>query len=73
MKSYTNNDDCPCGITKKSQMEFSIISIYANDLYIIGSPKDIDTQSPKEGVQDEGLGKTKYFLGLQLDTFPHGF
>jgi hypothetical protein len=41
-KGYTNNDDCPCVFIKKSRTGFYIISVYVDDLNIIGSPKDID-------------------------------
>ena len=41
-KGYTNNDDCPCVFIKKSRTGFCIISVYIDDLNIIGSPKDIE-------------------------------
>ena len=41
-KGYTNNDDCPCVFIKKSRMGFCIISVYVDDLNIIGNPQDID-------------------------------
>ena len=36
-----DNDDCPCVFIQKSQTGFCIISVYVDDLNIIGSPKDI--------------------------------
>jgi hypothetical protein len=41
-KGYSNSDDCPCVFTKKSTTRFCIISIYVDDLNIIGHTKDID-------------------------------
>jgi hypothetical protein len=40
-KSYFNNDDCPCVFIRKSSTRFYIISIYIDDLNIIGSELDI--------------------------------
>jgi hypothetical protein len=31
-KGYSNNDDCPCVLIRKSSIEFYIISVYVNDL-----------------------------------------
>jgi len=41
-KGYTNNDNCPCVFIKRSQIGFCIISVYVDDLNIIGNPQDID-------------------------------
>jgi hypothetical protein len=41
-KGYTNNDDCPCVFIKKSSIEFCIISVYVDDLNIIGNEPDIN-------------------------------
>ncbi|KAJ1263512.1 hypothetical protein BS78_09G190800 [Paspalum vaginatum] len=40
-KGYTNNDDCPCVFIKKSPTGFCIISVYVDDLNIIGNSNDI--------------------------------
>ena len=37
LKGYTNNDDCACVFIKKSSTGFCIISVYVDDLNIIGS------------------------------------
>ena len=37
MKGYTNRDDCPYVFIKKSQNGFCIISVYVDDLNIIGN------------------------------------
>ena len=61
-KGYTNNDDCPCVFTKKSPMGFCIISVYVDDLNIIGNPKDIEEARNHLTTEFEmkDLGKTKY-------------
>ena len=41
-KGYINNDDCPCVFIKKSPTGFCIISVYVDDLNIIGNPHDIN-------------------------------
>jgi hypothetical protein len=35
-KGYTKNDDCPCVFIKRSKVGFCIISVYVDDLNIIG-------------------------------------
>ena len=71
-KGYTNNDDCPCVFIKKSPTRFCIISVYVDDLNIIGSPKDIKEARNhiKMEFEMKDLGKTKYCLGLQLEHRP---
>jgi hypothetical protein len=41
-KGYSNSDDCPCVFIRKSATRFCIISIYVDDLNIIGHTKYID-------------------------------
>jgi hypothetical protein len=68
-RGYTNNDDCPCVFIKKSTSGFCIISVYVDDLNIIGS--DIDINEARHHLKTEfeikDLGKTKFCLGLQLE------
>ena len=40
-RGYSNNEDCPCVFIKKSQKGFCIISVYVDDLNIIGTADDI--------------------------------
>ena len=35
-KGYVNNDDCPCVFIKRPRNEFCIISVYVDDMNIIG-------------------------------------
>ena len=55
-------------------MGFCIISVYVDDLNIIGSPKDIKEVRNHLKIEFEmkDLGKTKYCLGLQLKHHPLG-
>jgi hypothetical protein len=67
-KGYSNSDDCPCVFIRKSTTGFCIISIYVDDLNIIGHTKDIDEACNhlKTEFKMKDLGRTKFCLGLQL-------
>ena len=73
-RGYTNNDDCPCVFIKKSTDGFYIISIYVDDLSIIGTTRDIEEASAylKTEFEMKDLGKTKFCLGLHLEHLPEG-
>ena len=73
-RGYTNNDDCPCVFIKKSTDGFCIISVYVDDLNIIGTTRDIEEASAylKTEFEMKDLGKTKFCLGLQLEHLPEG-
>ena len=73
-KGFSNNDDCPCVFIKKSLSGFCIISVYVDDLNIIGSTRDIDEARNhlKTEFEMKDLGKTKFCLGFQLEHLPSG-
>jgi hypothetical protein len=73
-KGYSNNDDCPCVFIKKSSKGFCIISVYVDDLNIIGNAADISVARNHLMTEFEmkDLGKTKFCLGLQLEHLPSG-
>ena len=73
-KGFSNNDDCPCVFIKKSLSGFCIISVYVDDLNIIGSTQDIDEARNHLRTEFEmkDLGKTKFCLGFQLEHLPSG-
>ena len=73
-KGYTNNDDCPCVFIKKSQTGFCIISVYVDDLNIIGNPHDINEARNllKTEFEMKDLGQTKFCLGLQIEHLHSG-
>jgi hypothetical protein len=74
MKGYTKNDDCPCVFIKKSSNGFCIISVYVDDLNIIGNKEDINEARHHLKIEFEmkNLGHTKFCLGLQLENLPSG-
>jgi hypothetical protein len=65
-KGYSNNDDCPYVFIRKSSTEFYIISVYVDDLYIIGTELDINEARDhlKAEFKMNDLGKTKFCLDL---------
>nr|ABA98007.1 retrotransposon protein, putative, Ty1-copia subclass [Oryza sativa Japonica Group] len=74
LKGYTKNEDCPCVFIKKSPTRFCIISVYVDDLNIIGNTQDINEARHhlKTEFEMKDLGQTKFFLGLQLEHLPSG-
>ena len=73
-KGYVNNDGCPCVFIKRSQNGFCIISVYVDDLNIIGHTEDIDVACTylKTEFEMKDLGKTRFCLGLQIEHLPEG-
>jgi hypothetical protein len=67
-KCYSNSNDCPYVFIRKSTTRFCIISVYVDDLNIIGHIKDIDEARNhlKTEFEMNDLGRTKFCLGLQL-------
>jgi len=55
-------------------MGFYIISVYVDDLNIFGHKQDIDEACKhlKTEFELKDLGKTKFYLGLQLEHLPTG-
>jgi hypothetical protein len=73
-KGYMKNDDCPCVFIKRSKVGFCVISVYVDDLNIIGNKLDIDEARHHLTTKFEmnDLGKTKFCLGLLLEHLPSG-
>jgi hypothetical protein len=71
-KGYSNNDDCSCVFIRKSSIGFCIISMYVDDLNIIGTEFDINEVRDhlKTEFEMNELGKTNFCLGLQLEHLP---
>ena len=69
-RGYSNNDDCPCMFIKKSSNGFCIISVYVDNLNIIGTAKDIKEAMAylKKEFKMKDLGKTKFALGCSSST-----
>lgn len=73
-KGYTNSEDCPCIFIQRFQNGFCIISIYVDDLNIIGTKAEVQEACEflKSEFEMKDLGKTKFCLGLQLEHLPQG-
>jgi hypothetical protein len=73
-KEYLNSDDCPCVFIRKSNTGFCIISVYVDDLKIIGHTKDIDElhNHLKKEFKMKDLGRTKFYLVLQIEHLQTG-
>ena len=69
-----NNDAYPCVFINKSLNDFGIISVYVDDINIFGTRKEIKEASSclKMEFEMKDLGKTKYYLDLQIEHFPKG-
>jgi hypothetical protein len=63
-----------CVFIRKSTTGFCIISVYLDDLNIIGHTRDIDEAHNhlKTEFKMKDLGKTKFCLGLQLEHLHTG-
>jgi hypothetical protein len=73
-KGYSNSDDCPCLFIRKFSTGFYIISVYVDDLNIIGHAKYIDKEHNhlKKEFEMKDLGKIKFCLGLQIEHLHTG-
>ena len=73
-RGYVNNEDCPCVFIRKSQNGFCIISVYVDNLNIIGHIEDIEEASAylKTEFEMKDMGKTRFCLGLQIEHLPQG-
>ena len=73
-EGYANNPICPCIFIKKSKTGFAIITVYVDDLNLIGTPEELTrtTNYLKSEFEMKDLEKTKFCLGLQIEHFPTG-
>jgi len=73
-KGYSNSDDCPCVFIKRSSLGFCIISVYVDDINIIGNSESIDEARNhlKTDFEMKNLGKTKFCIGLQIEQLYSG-
>ena len=73
-KGYSNSDDCPCVFIKRSSSGFCIISVYVDDINIIGDSQNIDEARNhlKTEFEMKDLGKTKFCIGLQIEHLHSG-
>jgi hypothetical protein len=61
-KGYSSNDDCSCVFIRKSITGFCIISVYVDNLNIIGHTTDIDKTRDhlKTEFEMKDLDRTKF-------------
>jgi hypothetical protein len=73
-EGFKNNLICPCVFIKKLKYGFAIITIYVDDLNLVGIPEELikTVTCLKSEFEMEDLGKTKFCLGLQIEHFPNG-
>ena len=66
-----NNPICPCIIIKKLETEFAIITVYVDDLNLVGTPEKLirTTNYLKNEFKMKNFGKTKFCLDLQIEHF----
>ena len=59
---------------KRSGNEFAIISVYVDDINIIGTPEELDKaiNCLKKEFEMKDLGRTKFCLGLQIEYLKNG-
>ena len=65
-EGYVNNSICPCVFIEKTEDGFAIITVYVDDLNLIGTPEElIKTMNYlKKEFEMKYLRKTRYCLGL---------
>jgi Reverse transcriptase (RNA-dependent DNA polymerase) len=71
---YKSNIISPCVFTKRSISSFTIITVYVDDLNIIGSPEKIEktVKLLKNEFEMKDIGVTKLCLGLQIEYLHNG-
>ena len=64
-----NNSICPCVFIKKVATRFAIITVYVDDLNLIGTPEELikTIDYLKKEFEMKDIGKTKYCLDLQIE------
>ena len=73
-EGYVNNPICPCVFIKKSETGFAIITVYVDDLNLVGTPEELTKTAEylKKEFEMKDLGKTKFCIGLQIEHFLNG-
>ena len=68
-EGYVNNPICPCIFIKKPETGFAIIVVYVDDLNLVETLEDFTRTTKIFEMKD--LGKTKFYLTLQIEHFPN--
>ena len=69
-----NNLICPCVFIKKTKNGLTIITVYVDDLNLIGTPEELikTTNYLKKEFEMKDLEKIRYCLGLQIEYCLNG-
>ena len=70
-----NNPICPCIFIKKSETEFAIITVYVDDLNLVGTPEELTrtTNYLEKEFEMEDLGKTNFVSAYRSSIFQMEF
>jgi hypothetical protein len=73
-EGYKNHATCPCVFIKRSKNGFAIITIYVDDLNIVGTSLELQETAKylMKEFEMKDLGKTKLCLGLQIEHLDDG-
>ena len=71
---YINNPICPCVFIKKSELGFSILAVYVDDINLFGISEELTKAAKylKDEFEIKDLGKTNYCLCLQIEHKSNG-
>ena len=73
-EGFENNPICPCVFIKKSESGFAIVAVYVDDLNLVGTLEELTkiANCLKNEFEMKDLGKTKFWLGLQIEYLSNG-
>ena len=73
-EGYKNDPIYPCVFIKKSEIGFAIIAVYVDDMNLIRTPEELSkiAEYLKKEFEVKDLGKTKLYLGLELEHKANG-
>ena len=73
-EGFENNPICPCVFIKKSEFGFAIVTVYVNDLNLVGTPEELTKTADylKNEFEMKDLSKIKFCLDLQIEHLPDG-
>ena len=73
-EGFVYNQNFPCIFIKNSKSKFDIVVVYIDDLNLVRTLEELTktTNYLKNDFEMKDLGKTKKFLGLQIEHFSNG-
>ena len=73
-EGFENNPICQCVFIKKLESGFAIVAICVDDLNLVGTLEELTktTNCLKNEFEMKDLGKTKIYLGLQIEHLSNG-